>query len=663
MMLALWGSALLTVRCHAADPLDTWTWRNPLPAGVGLTEVSYLNGKFFALGNPGTLLSSTDGTNWTKLNNGTKSSAGFDGIAYGNGLFVLSGGDGATYGGSVMLTSSDGINWGGYTPVNGYTVLTFANGVFVGNASTSSDGTNWILRAVGFSAVAYGNGIFVGVSGGAIYTSTNGTNWVQLNLQINNYLGAVAYGNGLFVAPYGGGSILTSPNGTNSWTVRASGLTTGPNQISFGNGKFMSISADGKSFQSSTDGIHWTQSPPFGTNISGLFQHQGASSIAGGNGLFVAAGGAGVIATSPDGTNWTKRTSGILMSYLSGIAYGNGRYVAVGDPLDSGPIITSPDGINWSDSLYQPGPGGSGEVKCVTYGNGLFVATGEFLETSPDGINWTRRFGAGGEGIVFAQNLFVTADGSRGNYTAMSASKDGASWNQTTFTGGLFSKIAYGNGQFVAVGGGINGNSGGSILMSSDATNWSELDNMTPQGFVGVAFGNNQFVAVTSGGETLISPDGTSWPLPNGSGINFDSGNDIILSLTFGNGQFVAGGARLKYSSSDGVSWTTHIAGTDQAIVQGSLSYLNGSFWESGNNGAILECRVVPQLGAITRLTNGVAQMAVVGVNARTNSIQASTNLVNWVTLTNVSLTNGIGQFSDLSATNLNSRFYRAVAQ
>src|SRR5665213_2086121 len=577
MMLALWGSALLTVRCHAADPLDTWTWRNPLPAGVGLTEVSYLNGKFFALGNPGTLLSSTDGTNWTKLNNGTKSSAGFDGIAYGNGLFVLSGGDGATYGGSVMLTSSDGINWGGYTPVNGYTVLTFANGVFVGNASTSSDGTNWILRAVGFSAVAYGNGIFVGVSGGAIYTSTNGTNWVQLNLQINNYLGAVAYGNGLFVAPYGGGSILTSPNGTNSWTVRASGLTTGPNQISFGNGKFMSISADGKSFQSSTDGIHWTQSPPFGTNISGLFQHQGASSIAG--------------------------------------------------------------------------------------GNGLFVATGEFLETSPDGINWTRRFGAGGEGIVFAQNLFVTADGSRGNYTAMSASKDGASWNQTTFTGGLFSKIAYGNGQFVAVGGGINGNSGGSILMSSDASNWSEIDNMTPQGFVGVAFGNNQFVAVTSGGETLISPDGTSWPLPNGSGINFDSGNDIILSLTFGNGQFVAGGARLKYSSSDGVSWTTHIAGTDQAIVQGSLSYLNGSFWESGNNGAILECRVVPQLGAITRLTNGVAQMAVVGVNARTNSIQASTNLVNWVTLTNVSLTNGIGQFSDLSATNLNSRFYRAVAQ
>jgi hypothetical protein len=46
------------------------------------------------------------------------------------------------------------------------------------------------------------------------------------------------------------------------------------------------------------------------------------------------------------------------------------------------------------------------------------------------------------------------------------------------------------------------------------------------------------------------------------------------------------------------------------------------------------------------------------GVNGR---IEASTNLVNWLTLTNFVGTNPIIYFRDAAATNLNQRFYRAV--
>ncbi len=46
------------------------------------------------------------------------------------------------------------------------------------------------------------------------------------------------------------------------------------------------------------------------------------------------------------------------------------------------------------------------------------------------------------------------------------------------------------------------------------------------------------------------------------------------------------------------------------------------------------------------------------GLNGR---IEASTNLVNWVTLTNFVGTNSIIYFRDAAATNLNQRFYRAV--
>ena len=52
----------------------------------------------------------------------------------------------------------------------------------------------------------------------------------------------------------------------------------------------------------------------------------------------MAVGRGGAILTSPDGVTWTQRTSGTSRD-LNGVAYGNGLFVAVGD---FGIIFTSP---------------------------------------------------------------------------------------------------------------------------------------------------------------------------------------------------------------------------------------------------------------------------------------------------------------------------------
>jgi hypothetical protein len=110
--------------------------------------------------------------------------------------------------------------------------------------------------------------------------------------------------------------------------------------------------------------------------------------VAFGNGLYVAVGNNATITTSPDGTQWTRRDSGIDLSAegtlgLRGVAYGGGQFVAVG----FGIVVTSPDGVNWT---VRPGAT-TARLRSVTYGNGRFVAVGiqGAAVASTNGITWT----------------------------------------------------------------------------------------------------------------------------------------------------------------------------------------------------------------------------------------------------------------------------------
>ena len=68
-----------------------------------------------------------------------------------------------------------------------------------------------------------------------------------------------------------------------------------------------------------------------------------------------------------------------------------------------------------------------------------------------------------------------------------------------------------------------------------------------------------------------------------------------------------------------------------------------------------------PVLGPVVLLSTGAVQVTLTGVAGRTYSIQASSDLTNWLTITNVDLTDPPGQFVDPAAAGFSQRFYRAI--
>src|SRR5215470_6955217 len=92
------------------DPFDTWTWRNPQPTGNILYGLAYGNGQFVAVGGAGTIVTSTDGTNWVLRESGSRYSF-YGGVIYANGQFVAVSDPG------TIVTSVDGrTGWGSSRP-------------------------------------------------------------------------------------------------------------------------------------------------------------------------------------------------------------------------------------------------------------------------------------------------------------------------------------------------------------------------------------------------------------------------------------------------------------------------------------------------------------------------------------------------------------------
>src|SRR5262245_45983092 len=106
------GPLLLKLpQCAAADPLDVWHVRQPpAPTSEGFEGVAYGNGRWVIVGNDGSILSSTDGAEWTAGLN-PAAPAPLDDIVFGGGLFVAVGRFANT-----LLTSPDGQQWTRRTP-------------------------------------------------------------------------------------------------------------------------------------------------------------------------------------------------------------------------------------------------------------------------------------------------------------------------------------------------------------------------------------------------------------------------------------------------------------------------------------------------------------------------------------------------------------------
>ena len=253
------------------------------------------------------------------------------------------------------------------------------------------------------------------------------------------------------------------------------------------------------------------------------------SGIAYGNGKFVAvSNGSFNLLHSNDGITWETVTVG---SYgLSDVIYADGKFVAVGAQYSGADLITnvevSTDGINWT--RYNPFTNGIAP-KAITYGNGLFVVVGNLgsnrLMTSPDGITWTLRSVLGNDdnwqSIAFGNNLFVAIANSGDNKTMYSS--DGINWTAVAANLGS-NAITFGEGKFTT---GTN--------YSTDGITWigTTISPILPYG---ITYGNGIFVVVGQAGtdRIAISEDATSWTIITAPELNAWS------CITYGDSKFVA---------------------------------------------------------------------------------------------------------------------------
>src|SRR6266496_5446598 len=88
---------------EAGNPLSRWSWRHPVPQGLYLSGVTYGNGRFVSVGWSGTIITSSDGQDWTLISQ--SQFPWLHSVIYGGGLFVAGGDSGA------ILTSINGLDW------------------------------------------------------------------------------------------------------------------------------------------------------------------------------------------------------------------------------------------------------------------------------------------------------------------------------------------------------------------------------------------------------------------------------------------------------------------------------------------------------------------------------------------------------------------------
>ena len=233
--------------------------------------------------------------------------------------------------------------------------------------------------------------------GSLIVTSTDGSNnWTALpsNKRGNlaNYVTSVAYGKdnlgaNLWVA-VGAGSIIAKSSDGQSWIdVTTVGGSTGT--ISFGravayaNGLWVAGGDGGSRIAFSSNGINWTPA----NNVAGITRTWGISY---GNGNWIAVcNGVSTTIISTDGSNWSDMSSQVAI-YGRNLAYGNNKWIIVGDP---GGMMYGNVGTGW---VYPSNNGGIVRGYGVAYGKdgtgaGLWVVvgTGSVIATSADGTNWS----------------------------------------------------------------------------------------------------------------------------------------------------------------------------------------------------------------------------------------------------------------------------------
>ena len=365
---------------------DGRSWQTVGSAPQTLRHVVFSGGQFVAVGDDATILTSVDGASWTRqisgLEFGASGGTALTALcAYPRGYLV--GGDDA-----VLLRSGNGREWERLDAgPGGVTKGHYFRGEFwfsvQGDFLKSIDGAVWRrepvadLRAQGdfVSGIAYSGEAFVAIRhyGQGFLRSTDGRNWSVTLPDARNYA-AIAAAGALIVA-VGDPGIATSRDHGLTWSVQAVNRDSSLTGVTYGNGRFVILSATDTLV--SQDGTTWTRSPAPPAGVSPVrFPGQAVFF----SGRFFGFGGAGGLMESAGGLTWTPvslpRDRGWLTVY--GPTVGDGELHLVAQLAASDVLLSSSDGRIWRDSplpfrVVQPS---------LTYGGGIYLLADYYLGAS-----------------------------------------------------------------------------------------------------------------------------------------------------------------------------------------------------------------------------------------------------------------------------------------
>ena len=146
---------------------------------------------------------------------------------------------------------------------------------------------------------------------------------------------------------------------------------------------------------------------------------------------------------SPDGLVWPRFAPDFYA--VTSLAFIQGRFIIT---TGYGQIYDSTDGRSWNKK-YEAG----NRLSSVAFGNGRYVAVGYGISTSTNGLDWKIQFrDLLFRDVVFGENRFVVV-GVDGVGGIILTSEDGYIWEYTRYEPNeRFDNIAYLSGVFVASG-------------------------------------------------------------------------------------------------------------------------------------------------------------------------------------------------------------------
>ena len=269
------------------------------------------------------------------------------------------------------------------------------------------------------------------------------------------------------------------------------------NSVIYGAGLYVAVGTNtsGTTGQAmySSDGINWT----LGTGVP----NHGWSSVTYGNGRFIAIGWMGYAMYSDNGVSWTASTSSFTGATLSGLAFGNGKFIT----SYSNGYYYSLDGANWNQQNI-----GSTRNR-ITFGNGQFIAldgNAGLPRFSTDGLTWSQTSDTTLQFTYFADAAYgngtivgtVTAGVPKGTYSQ----DDGKTWTLVTIPSDNYRSVIYGNGLFASIGYDSLAHVPYGIY-SRDGTSWTAFSSLPAGDWNSVTYGNGMFVGVAGTGQVMYS--------------------------------------------------------------------------------------------------------------------------------------------------------------